>query len=181
MKKALGVLLCLNLFPVLGQQSVQREAVHSLSLLEARLFDEPAKRYIKVGEQGASRDLAEVASRYLNGHGVPQDYQEFAERISIAAEQGDQWAQLMLGLAHFAGRGVSEDRVLAHMWSNLAGAGSDEQIAAVAREQKNAISQNLSIGQIARAQELAREWKPSRGLAKNDAVEKPSRWAFWRR
>ena len=179
MKKilALGSLLCLNFFPALGQQT----AVRSLGLLEAFLFDEPAKWYIKAAQQGNSRGLAQVAQRYLNGEGVPQDYQEFAERISIAAEQGDQWAQLMLGLACFAGRGVSEDRVLAHMWSNVAGVGSDEKIAAMARGQRDAISQNLSIDEITKAQELARNWKP-RELAKNDAVEKEhTRWAFWRR
>lgn len=174
---AVGSLLCLNFFPAPGQQI----AIHTLGAWEAHLFDGPAQRYITAAEQENSRGLAQIAQTYLNGDGVPQDYQEFAERISVAAEQGNQWAQLMLGLAYFAGRGVSEERVLAHMWSNLAGTGNDQKIAAMAREQRNTFSQSMSSSQIARAEELAGNWKP-RDVASNDAVEKKqTRWAFWRR
>jgi len=175
---AAGSLLCLTFFPALGQQI----AIHSLGSWEAYVFDEPARRYIKAAEQGNSRALAQIAQGYLNGDGVAQDYEAFAERMTAAAEQGDQWAQLMLGLAYFAGRGVPEDRMLAHMWSTVAGTGSDPQIAALAREQRNMISQNISIHQIARSQESARNWKPRDVASTNEAVEKKQpRWAFWRR
>jgi len=166
------VLSCLTCFSALGQQ-----------LLEYRNFEESARRYIQAAGQGNS--LAQLGQKCLTGQGITQDYDEFARQVSIAAEQGDQWAQLMLGLAYFAGRGVQANLVSAHMWSNLAGAGSDEKIAAMAREQTSAISQNLSIGQLAKAQELARKWKPqsSRGPEENARVEKKagSRLAFWRR
>lgn len=184
MQKALtvGLLFCLSLFPALGQ-----------NLREYVQFAEPAKRYLKVAEEGDSRGLAQVAQRYLSGEGIPQDYEEFAERISIAAEHGDQWAQLMLGLAYIAGRGVPASLVTAHMWSNVAGAGSDEKIALLARQQRDMISGSMSQDQIAKAQELARAWKPKQELARNGKTEgsqglekdasagKHTRWAFWRR
>ncbi len=172
MQKALtlAVLSFLSLFPALGQK-----------MPEYRFFVEPAQRYLKAAEQGDSRGLAQVAQRYLKGDGVAQDYEEFARQVSVAAQEGNQWAQLMLGLAYIAGRGVPGDLVLAHMWSNVAAAGGDENLAAMAREQRNVITEGMSTRQIARAQELARGWKPKRDLEKNASAEKRGRWAFWRR
>ena len=171
MKKALAIsgLLCLALFPVLGQRL---QYVH---------FDEIAKKYVKAA--GPDNTLAQLAQKCLTGQSITQDYDAFARQVSLSADEGDQWAQVMLGLAYIAGRGVRADYVLAHMWSSLAGAGSDEKIAMMAREQRNVISPAMSQSQVPRAQELARGWKPK--TAREDAggppVEKRSRWIFWKR
>ncbi len=175
---AVGSLLCLSFLSALGQQP----PAYSFGMLDAQLFVGPAKAYISAAERGESRGLAQIAQKYLDGEGAPQNYQEFGDRISAAAEQGDQWAQLMLGLACIAGnRGVPMNIVQAYMWSSLAEAGSDQYIALLARQQRNTISTEMSHRQIVTAQELARNWKPTRELAKNDHVEKHSRWFFWRR
>jgi TPR repeat protein len=140
-----SVLLALQVVPALGQQ-----------LQQYRIFDAVAKSYVQAALGGASEDLARSVQKHLNGEGVPQDYGEFAKRVSVAAETGDQWAQLMLGLAYYAARGVPPERVLAHMWSNIAAAGGDPKIAALAKRQRDELSAELSRGELARSQALMR-------------------------
>jgi TPR repeat protein len=57
---------------------------------------------------------------------------------------------------YFAGRGVPQDYVMAHMWLNLAVANGND-VAAGARD---TVSAKMTAAQIAEAQKLAREWKP---------------------
>src|SRR5712692_4064619 len=134
---SLAALLSFSLLPAYAQKTV-----------EYRQFMIPAMRYVNAGPEGSG--LVSLTRKYINGEGVPASHQELAKHVSLAAESGDQWAQLMLGLLHYSGRGVDLDLVLSHMWSNLAGAGPDEKIAVLARQQREWIEQNLSTGQIAR-------------------------------
>jgi TPR repeat protein len=62
------------------------------------------------------------------------------------------------------GRGVPKDYVQAHMWSNLAAAGAPASgiYHAVAVKVRDHVAALMSLEQIAEAQNLAREWKPSR-------------------
>ena len=150
MKKAfaLTVLFCLNLFPALGQ-----------GLTQYSVFDEVAQKYLSSSQPGNSR-LAQ-AQKFLAGDGVPQSYQQFAKWTSVAAEEGDQLAQLVIGLAYYAGRGVPVDLRLAHMWSNLAASGSDQLVALWAKQQRDSISQNMSTPALARAAEMAASRVPN--------------------
>jgi hypothetical protein len=66
-------------------------------------------------------------------------------------------------------RGVPRDYVRAHMWANLAGsrfagsrfAGSDKERRDIAENNRNGLAARMTPAQIAEAQRLAREWKPS--------------------
>jgi TPR repeat protein len=83
-----------------------------------------------------------------------------AEAVKLyrkAADQGFAAAQSKLGVMYAQGRGVPQDYVLAHMWSNLAAAQGDEN----AKNNRNLLEQHMSPDQIAEAQRLAREWKPT--------------------
>ena len=77
-------------------------------------------------------------------------------------EQGDADAQFSLGLMYRKGQGVPQDYTVAlkwaHMWFNLAAAQGHEQ----ARENRDIISDGMTPAQIAEAQRLAREWKPTK-------------------
>jgi TPR repeat protein len=150
MKKtfALTVLFCLNLFPVLGQ-----------GLTQYSQFDDVAQKYLTSSQHQNSR-LAQ-AQKFLTGDGAPQSYQQFAKSVSAAAEEGDQVAQLVLGLAYYAGRGVPVDLRSAHMWSNVAASGSDPSVALWARQQRDQISQNMSTSAVAKAEALAASRVPN--------------------
>lgn len=70
------------------------------------------------------------------------------------ARKGRADALYNLGLAYSTGQGVGVDYVAAHKWFNLAAMkGSD-----LAKSWRAQISREMSTGQIAEAQRLAREW-----------------------
>ena len=66
---------------------------------------------------------------------------------------------MSLGHLYSEGKGVPLDRVLAHMWFNLAAA----RLSGVARDKaitlRNKASKGLTVDQRAEAEVLARQWK----------------------
>ena len=70
------------------------------------------------------------------------------------ARKGRADALYNLGLAYSTGQGVGVDYVAAHKWFNLAAMKGSE----LAKSWRAQISREMSTGQIAEAQRLAREW-----------------------
>ena len=70
----------------------------------------------------------------------------------LAAEQGYAGAQYNLGIMYGTGRGVLQDKVLAHMWFNIAGVNGDEG----AREDRDTLERYMTRAEISRATKLAR-------------------------
>ena len=56
---------------------------------------------------------------------------------------------------------MSQDDVAAHMWFNLAGARSSGEERDTIVELRDAVAERMTSEQIAEAQRLAREWKPT--------------------
>jgi TPR repeat protein len=86
-----------------------------------------------------------------------RDYTTAVRLIRPLAEQGNATAQYNLGLFYDNGLGVPQDRVRAHMWLNLAAMQGREGAAAL----RALVARLMTPTQIAEAQKLAREWKPS--------------------
>lgn len=78
-----------------------------------------------------------------------------------AAHRGDAIAQYDLGRRYEAGNGVLQDYVLAHMWLNLS-AVSQSPIRGMAAQAREQLQQKMTPIQVADAQRLARDWKPTR-------------------
>ena len=152
---------------------------------ELQDFAEAAKWYEKAADQGYANAQEELGGMYEFGLGVPTDYAEaekwFAKAqdyFSIAkmydnvarnrplaakwyrrlADQGNKDAEFRLGEMYRNGTGVPLDYASAHMWFNLA-AGSGHLRASMARDE---LALKMSPAQIAKAQRLAREWKPTK-------------------
>ncbi len=70
------------------------------------------------------------------------------------ARQGRADALYNLGLAYSTGQGVSVDMIAAHKWFNLAAVRGVE----AAKSWRNQLATEMTTGQIAEAQKLAREW-----------------------
>ena len=86
--------------------------------------------------------------------------------LRTSAAQRDTQAQIALGKAYEDGLGVPQDFVQAHMWYNLAAAGSgtsaaERELRDIAFKGREALAQRMSTDQIAEAQKLAREWQPA--------------------
>jgi len=56
------------------------------------------------------------------------------------------------------GRGVAQDYVRAHMWYDLSAAKGNP----MAIRNRNAIARRMTPAQIAKAQKLARQWRPTK-------------------
>ena len=128
-------------------------------------YGEAVRWYRRAAEQGVARAQFALGFMYYNGEGVPQDYGESARWYRRAAEQGDAHAQLALGFMYYIGAGVPEDDVRAHMWFNLAASSSalDTDTRERARESRDSAARLLSPEKLARAQRMAREWRPREG------------------
>lgn len=115
----------------------------------------------KAAEAGDARAQFNLGFSYYLG--VPaKDYAEAARWFRKAADQGYVAAQFRLGQLYFSGQGVPQDYVQAHMWVNLAAAhanGDYQQMFAAARDE---VAAKMDAAQIAEAQRLAREWKPTK-------------------
>ena len=70
------------------------------------------------------------------------------------ARDGRADALYNLGLAYSTGQGVGIDMVAAHKWFNLAAVRGVE----AAKSWRNQLAAEMTTGQIAEAQRLAREW-----------------------
>ncbi len=76
---------------------------------------------------------------------------------SPRSDQGNSAAQLGLGVRYYEGRGVPQDFLSAHMWFNLSAAKGYKDAA----KNRDLAAQRMTSAQVAEAQKLAREWKPS--------------------
>jgi TPR repeat protein len=117
---------------------------------------EAVKWYRRAAEQGLAEAQTNLGSMYETGKGVPQDDAEAVKWYRRAAEQGLAEAQADLGLRYANGKGVTQDVVLAHMWLNIASARGDKMSA----EHRDRLTKRMNRKEVARAQELAREWTP---------------------
>jgi len=123
---------------------------------------EAMKWFRRAADQGDAAAQLQIGVMYSGGRGVPQDYSEAASWYQKAAEHGNAEAQYNLGILYADGQGVPQDNVLAHMWFNLAAA---LLTASVPRDRavgnRDIVARKMSPEEIARAQELAHEWKAS--------------------
>jgi TPR repeat protein len=87
-----------------------------------------------------------------------RDYATAVRLIRPLAEQGDASAQYNLGVFYDNGLDVPQDRVSAYMWFSLSAAQGKEGAATF----RDLIARRMTPAQIAEAQKLAREWKPTK-------------------
>lgn len=75
-------------------------------------------------------------------------------QVEFAAQTGGPDALFELGMLYATGRDVDADFVVAHKWFNLAAARGNSS----AMTYRVELAQEMSTGQVAEAQKLAREW-----------------------
>lgn len=132
-------------------------------------FAVAASWYRKAAEQGDAIAQVKLAFMYVRGRGVPQDYAAAVPWYRKAANQGNVTAQSVLGYIYEMGEGVPQDYVQAHIWFNLAisryGDEKDNEARGRALESRARLAAKMTPAQIAEAQKLASEWKPTLPIA----------------
>jgi S1-C subfamily serine protease len=120
-------------------------------------YTEAAKWFLKAAEQGDSLGQCNLAGMYVQGHGVAHDDVEAARWFREAAAQGNAIAQGNLGAMYANGDGVPRNYVEAYKWNSLAA--SQGQVNGKSNLSKN--ESRMTPEQIAEAQRLARDFRPS--------------------
>ncbi len=124
-------------------------------------YTEAAKWHRLAADQGDAEGQWSLGTMYFEGRGVPKDAVEAAKWFRKAADQGDNPGQAWLGLMYSYGQGVPQNDVMAHMWLNLAVA-QGGKIGKTSQERRDEIAKRMTRAEIAQAQKLAREWKPTK-------------------
>jgi len=95
---------------------------------------------------------------YENGKGVMQNYEKAVKLYRQSAEQGNLLGQKYLGVMHVLGQGVKKDYNIAYMWFFLSGSkGNKDALKSIQK-----IEIEMTSEQIKTAQEMARNWKPTK-------------------
>lgn len=110
----------------------------------------------------------EMARMYMDGTAAEshaQDYGKAVRWFRMAAQQGMPDAQIELGQLYEKGLGVPQDYVMAHMWFNVAASLLSNTYVGGEREDagqlRDTIALKMTPQQVADAQALARDWRPS--------------------
>ena len=133
--------------------------------------------YRKAAAQGLVGAECELGNCYLEGNGVPTDIPEGVKWIREAAERGFAPAQNTLGLCYSKGRGVTKDYVEAYKWYDLAAAKGGD-VADEARISMAAAQRFMKPEEVAKAQQLASEFKPRKTSAPGEASTQTNQTAL---
>ena len=117
-----------------------------------------------LAEQGNAVAQNSLGVIYTWGRGVPPDHARAIFWYRKAAEQGDAFAEDDLGMIYAKGEWVQQDFVQAHMWLNLAAVRSEDDTFThdAAVKYRDLLAAKMTPAQIAEAQRMAREWKPTK-------------------
>ena len=107
-----------------------------------------------LADRGDADAQWQMAVRYHNGEGVPQDDAQAMQWFQLAADQGNVAAQAALGAYYWAGRGVPEDLSKAYMWSTIALRGGDEN----SNARLEGLASRMTRAQVAAATQQAEAW-----------------------
>jgi tetratricopeptide (TPR) repeat protein len=126
-------------------------------------FAEAARWCRVAAETGITEAQCRLGDMHIKGQGVSQDYVEAAKWCRKAADKGHATAQMLLGTLYHNGQGVPRDYELAMTWLTLAFAGFSP--GTKQRETSTSlcklVASKMTEPQIARAVQLAREWRPT--------------------
>jgi TPR repeat protein len=140
-------------------------------------FPDAVHWYRKAAIQDYAPAQDNLGEMYEHGRGVLEDFVEAAKWYRRAAEEGYWLAQFHLGIMYDKGRGVRQNFILAHLWLNLSAANRPPTLSRAdaqerlmeslggsdPRTSRERVAQKMSPEQIAKAQMLARNWKPFSG------------------
>jgi TPR repeat protein len=119
-----------------------------------------AQWYRKAADQGYRDAQAALGEMYFGGYGDPHNDARAFSWWRKAAHQRDSGAQNSLGIMYENGIDVPKNLVLAYKWYSLAVTG-DPNYKLATKGELDGISLLMTPAQIAKAQNLAREWKPT--------------------
>jgi VWFA-related protein len=115
---------------------------------------------LRSAKQGDPAAQVSLASMYIQGIGVPQNYAEATKWLREASERGNRVAQGLLGSLYAEGLGVTRDYVEAYKWLTLSAASLDMQNPFFRRatDLRDSLVQKMNAQEIAESERRATEW-----------------------
>jgi TonB family protein len=129
----------------------------ALHAYQRRDFITAFREWQVVAENGDPEAEFRLGVMYEHGEGMPAQAGEAAKWYRKAADQGYSQAQCALGKLYADGRGVLQDYIEAHKWLNLSSANGEAEAAKL----RDKVADKMIPAQVADAQRLAREWRPT--------------------
>jgi hypothetical protein len=126
---------------------------------------EAVKWYRRAADKGDSDGQVSLGWSLIFGKSNLQDEAEAIELFRKAADHGNVDAMSSLGTLYADGWCVAQDYVQAHMWYNLAASGPSSLFEMDKKElakRRDELAAKMTPQQVAEAQRLAREWKPTK-------------------
>ncbi len=124
-------------------------------------FATAVHEFLPLAQHGHAEAQFYLGAMASKGWGVPQDDTVASQWYRRAATRGLPEAQFNLGEMYLRGVGVSQDLVQAYLWLQLAAtrfpSGGSQDKAVHARD---TVAVQLTPAQLARAQDLVRQWHP---------------------
>ena len=115
---------------------------------------EALKYYVDAASQDHDEGNYYCGLAYSLGDAIPQDHKKAIHFYEKAALLGNKDAQFALGIIYEEGAGTTQDYVQAHKWLNISAANENDE----AVEARDSVAEKMSSDQVAKAQDLAREW-----------------------
>ena len=122
------------------------------------------KEWRPLAEKGDAPSQFNLGLLYVDGLGVPQDYNQALTWFERSAQQDYEKAQLNLGAMYGGGKGVKRDYIQAYKWLNVCAAKGDQKCVA----QRDLVAQKLKPKQLATAQRLSSEFTPKQEPGKSE-------------
>jgi len=117
-----------------------------------------------LAERGNAPSQYVLGSMFENGRGMAEDYVEAVKWYRMASERGYAPSMVSLGFMFEIGLGVPQNYVEAHKLFSLAITRfTAAEIGArdLAVKSRDSLASQMTAAQVAEAQRLAREWKPT--------------------
>jgi len=131
------------------------------------------KWYRLAAKQGNANAQYNLGVMYNVGKGVSQDYKTAVKWFRLSAKQGHAFAQYNLGNMYAKGQGVSQDYVRAHMWFNIAASSGNKVVVKVAIKNRDIAAKKMTSSQLAKSQDLARNFVPTKSSPVVTAIKSP--------
>jgi hypothetical protein len=124
-------------------------------------YTKAMQEFKPLADQGEVQAQYFVGFLYYRGYGVPADHAAAVGWFRKAAGQGDSRSAFYLGKMYDKGEGVERDLTQAHFWLSLSAKNApNARDAAYTKQDIGKLERRMSPEQIAKAKELAAQWKP---------------------
>ncbi len=154
----------LTLLSMLAFTALAADFQTGLTAYQKKDYAAAVKEWRPLAEKGDAPSQFNLGLMYVDGLGVPQDYNQAMTWFERSAGQDYAKAQLNLGAMYASGKGVKRDYVQAYKWLNICASKGEQKCVA----QRDLVAQKLKPKQLATAQKMASEFTPKQEPGKSE-------------